>query len=280
MMAMMSINPYIAIPLATWLIAQLIKFFLAVWHNHFDLRYLYASGGMPSAHSAVVSALAVTALVRSGVESPIFGLAAIFAAIVMYDSFGVRRAAGEQAAAINAILDSLSRQIAQPRLREILGHKPAEVSVGALLGIGLGLLFNASYLSAQVNWLVSLPGKSESLIYLATGLVILVGGFFFGIWLSHKYRSSRSIGRLSKNLIIKDVTVGLLLSLISFAAYERALYLGWRLWVYLLFSILVIWALVLFMVHWPGLPAELAKEREEARLGQWLPRKRQRARKG
>jgi hypothetical protein len=71
-----------------------------------------------------------------------------------------------------------------------------------------------------------------------------------------------------------------LLSLISFAAYERALYLGWRLWVYLLFSILVIWALVLFMVHWPGLPAELAKEREEARLGQWLPRKRQRARKG
>lgn len=91
----MAYNPYIIVPFATWAVAQISKFAIAAFRGRIDFRYLYASGGMPSVHSAVVCSLAMTALLVDGVGSHLFGFTAIFAAIVMYDSFGVRRSAGE-----------------------------------------------------------------------------------------------------------------------------------------------------------------------------------------
>src|SRR4051812_44369194 len=122
-------NPYIVVPFATWAVAQVSKFTLAALRGRIDFRYLYASGGMPSVHSAVVCSLATTALLVDGANSHMFGFAAIFAAIVMYDSFGVRRSSGEQAAAINMLTETMDRnrvKLAQPglHLREILGHQP------------------------------------------------------------------------------------------------------------------------------------------------------------
>lgn len=280
-------NPYIVIPFVIWVIAQLAKFFIAAIRNDnkFDLRYLYASGGMPSAHSAVVCALAITALLHAGVTSAIFGLSAVLAAIVMYDSFGVRRAAGEQAAAINAILDSMSKQRLgfshpQQRLREILGHKPLEVTVGALVGIVLGLAFNAQYLSRQIVWLQAFATRQESIMYAIASASVILIGWLTGFGLRRRYRGSKAIRRLTKQITIMTLSLGLAGLVLSFAAYQKALYLGWRVWMYLLVVIGITWTLTLIAKYIKILPAALAEEADASRKKSWLPTKRRTKRKG
>ena len=280
-------NPYILIPLAVWVITQLAKFLLAAIksNNHFDLRYLYASGGMPSAHSAVVCSLAMTALLRSGLTSPIFGLSAVFAAIVMYDSFGVRRAAGEQAAAINAILDTMTKQplgFSHPgeRLREILGHKPLEVTVGAISGIVLALIFNARFLEGQIDWLTAFSNRPESIAYMAVSLGVIVIGLVAILILKHRYQASKIIKRLTTNVLMMSLSLGIVGLILGFANYQKALYLGWRLWIYVLSGIAVIWVLILIGSFSKRLPQELAREAEQRRIRHWLPGKRKSRRRG
>jgi acid phosphatase family membrane protein YuiD len=134
---------YLLPPLVAWTIAQISKVVLeSVWHRRLNLRVLAAMGGMPSSHSALVMAL-TTAIGRiNGVTSVAFAIALIFSVVVMYDAAGVRRAAGRQAMVLNRLVDDLvaQRGIQEERLRELLGHTPFEVIVGALLGIGVGLL--------------------------------------------------------------------------------------------------------------------------------------------
>jgi acid phosphatase family membrane protein YuiD len=57
----------------------------------------------------------------------------------------LRRAAGRQAAILNRLVEDLvhMRGMQEQRLRELLGHTPVEVVVGALLGIGVGLILPA-----------------------------------------------------------------------------------------------------------------------------------------
>ncbi len=143
-------NPYLFVPFVAWFVAQSIKFIRAAIRGDINLKYFFVSGDMPSAHSAAVCALAVTALVLNGFTSPIFGLSGFFAAVVIYDSFGVRRASGDQAVVINAILRNIDGKakgkLSSVKVREVLGHKPEEVVVGAILGALIALLLNASHL--------------------------------------------------------------------------------------------------------------------------------------
>lgn len=93
-----------------WLIAQIAKIFLfAMTHKKWDIERLVGSGGMPSSHSALVTALSTSIGILDGMNSEIFALACVFAAIVMYDAAGVRRAAGEQARILNTLLDEFDR---------------------------------------------------------------------------------------------------------------------------------------------------------------------------
>ncbi len=130
-------NPTLWIPMAAGLLVQLIKF-VTTWicQRRVDFRVLVQPGGMPSAHSAVVTALATAVGIREGTASTAFALACILAAIVMYDAAGVRRAAGRQARLLNRIVEDLYQgyPIAEERLRELLGHTPFEVIVGAVVG--------------------------------------------------------------------------------------------------------------------------------------------------
>ncbi len=130
-------NSALWLPLASGALVQLIKF-LVFWvrKRRIDFRIFVQAGGMPSSHSAMVTALATVVGVRDGTDSTIFALTCIMAAIVMYDAAGVRRAAGRQARVLNHILEDLyqGRPVAEERLRELLGHTPIEVIVGALLG--------------------------------------------------------------------------------------------------------------------------------------------------
>lgn len=136
----MILSPYLLAILAAWIIAQGAKYLIAVIKSrslrHF--RHLYISGNMPSAHSASVLALTTMIALRDGMDSGLFGLAALFAAIVMYDAVMVRRSSGEQGMAIQALIKEQKSKVAIPRAAK--GHTPVEVIVGALLGTLIGVV--------------------------------------------------------------------------------------------------------------------------------------------
>ncbi len=126
-----------------WFAAQSLKVVGEVARTRrLDLARLTGAGGMPSSHSATVTALA-TAIGRApGLSSPLFAVSAIFAAVVMYDATGVRRAVSIQARLLNRMLDDFfaRRGFDQQYLRELIGHTQREVLAGALLGVIVGLL--------------------------------------------------------------------------------------------------------------------------------------------
>lgn len=128
-----------------WLAAQTIKLVSNLCRTrHWDFRYLFSTGGMPSAHSAMVSSLATAIALECGMSSPIFAVAAIFAAIVMFDAQTVRRAAGLQARLLNQIVQELfsGHRLSQQKLAELLGHTPLQVYLGTILGISIAIMFN------------------------------------------------------------------------------------------------------------------------------------------
>ncbi len=120
-----------------WIGAQILKVIIELlWRRKLNLRLLTSAGGMPSSHSSLVCALATAIGIREGTGSSIFILSVTLALVVMYDAAGVRRAAMQQARILNQIIDELfqGHPISETRLRELLGHTPIEVVVGALLG--------------------------------------------------------------------------------------------------------------------------------------------------
>ena len=141
---MLTTNPVIDCALLAWFLAQLIKVILeAVMTRRLDARLFVSSGGMPSSHSALVVAC-TTAIGRLyGVEGPLFALAVMVSVVVMYDACNVRRSAGDTARLVNQLLAHVEKLTAEDfadDLREVMGHTPLQVLMGALLGLGVGLL--------------------------------------------------------------------------------------------------------------------------------------------
>ncbi len=137
-------NYVLVCALIGWFGAQFIKCVRYVAkHKSFSFAVIMSSGGMPSSHSATVSALVVSAAKLCGTSSPEFALAFILAFIVMYDAAGVRRAAGEQAKVLNRIAHDISigdTKYLDKNLKELIGHTPLQVIMGALLGIAIGVI--------------------------------------------------------------------------------------------------------------------------------------------
>nr|BAL53081.1 hypothetical conserved protein [uncultured Deinococcota bacterium] len=132
------------------LLAQTLKLFLYYrLEGRFQWERFLETGGMPSSHSATVSALAVSVGLREGFDSPLFAVAAVFALIVMYDATGIRRAAGLHAQLLNQLVEELQKLVekgfAQEPLKELLGHTYLEVLVGALLGLLVALAVYAFF---------------------------------------------------------------------------------------------------------------------------------------
>jgi uncharacterized protein len=125
--------------LAACLLAQVIKGVVDIIKNRkLNVRVVLGSGGMPSSHSALVTALATGVGQIDGWDSIEFALATVFAIIVMYDAAGVRRAAGKQARILNQMIDELFQEehrFNEERLKELLGHTPVQVFAGSALGI-------------------------------------------------------------------------------------------------------------------------------------------------
>ena len=97
---------------------------------------------MPSSHSALVCAAAIACGMRVGFDSPVFAVAAVLAFIVMYDAAHVRRETGEQAKVLNYIIhnwEEFKPENFERDFKELIGHTPLQVAVGAVLGSLVGL---------------------------------------------------------------------------------------------------------------------------------------------
>ncbi len=136
-------NAILVSAVTAWLIAQLLKVVVNLFLlRKLNLQLLLSSGGFPSSHSATVSALALGIGKYYGWDSPIFAVSAVYGMVVMYDAAGVRRAAGKQAEVLNQLVENLylGSDLAQERLKELIGHTPFEVFGGVIVGIIVGLL--------------------------------------------------------------------------------------------------------------------------------------------
>ena len=136
-------SPVLLIAVSAWAIAQLLKLLISIAiYRKFDVAYLTASGGMPSSHSALACATAVSCAMSAGFDSPVFAVAAVMAFIVMYDAANVRRETGEQAKVLNYILRNWGEvrpEEFEDELKELIGHTPFQVAMGAVLGVAVGL---------------------------------------------------------------------------------------------------------------------------------------------
>jgi len=141
------------------IIAQTIKVPIRlIITKEFKPGLAFSTGGMPSSHSAAVAALTTGIGMLEGIQSPLFAAACIFSVIVMFDASGIRRQAGEQAVIINQLINDFQDFVEgtkdwkdkkedekRQELKEIMGHQPIEVFVGALLGIVIAFLLYQFY---------------------------------------------------------------------------------------------------------------------------------------
>lgn len=139
------VNHAIICSLISWFLAQSMKILLYYRVEHvWDWNRFVGSGGMPSSHTAMVVALAITVGATSGFDTAVFAVCLVFAFIVMYDATGVRRETGTQATVINQILKDVlinGKRISDEQLKELVGHTPFEVLGGFVVGLCTSLIY-------------------------------------------------------------------------------------------------------------------------------------------
>ena len=141
-------NQILMVALAACFTAQFLKIPIdLIRYRKTSLKSLFSAGGMPSAHSALVGALATGVGQVKGWDSSEFAIACLFAVIVMYDAAGVRQAAGKQARILNQIIDDMfqDHEFNEERLKELLGHTPSQVLVGLSLGISIAFFAGTQF---------------------------------------------------------------------------------------------------------------------------------------
>ena len=138
-------NHAVICSLIAWFAAQALKIPLYYRVEHrWEWERFVGSGGMPSSHTAMVIALALTVGTLQGFDTAVFGVCFVLASIVMYDATGVRRETGTQATVINQILKDVlinGKRISDEELKELVGHTPFEVLGGVVVGLTTTLLY-------------------------------------------------------------------------------------------------------------------------------------------
>lgn len=136
-------NLILSLSILAWAVAQVLKLVVVlITERRWDWEHILASGGMPSSHSATVCACASSIAFLYGCSSPYFAIAAVLAVVVMYDAFNVRQETGKQAKVLNYIMENWPQmkpeEIFDKALKELVGHTPLQVLMGALLGVAVG----------------------------------------------------------------------------------------------------------------------------------------------
>lgn len=136
-------NLILNLAIMAWAAAQILKLIVVlITERRWDWQHILSSGGMPSSHSAFVCATASSIAYLYGWGSPLFAIAAGMAMVVMYDAFNVRRETGEQAKILNYMMEHWTQmkpeELFDKALKELIGHTPLQVFMGALLGVAIG----------------------------------------------------------------------------------------------------------------------------------------------
>lgn len=157
-MSLFSNYPLIA-AFTSIIFAQVVKVPLYfITNRSWNVGLAFSSGSMPSSHSAAVASLSTAVGILDGVSSTPFAIAVVFSAIIMFDAAGVRRHAGNQAIALNRLIIEFNEFVQEMRakpknslqeqreaLKELLGHRPIEVFVGAIVGICISFILYFIY---------------------------------------------------------------------------------------------------------------------------------------
>ncbi len=127
-------HPIFIVAFVSWFLAQFLKIFTG---GKIRLKDFFASGGMPSSHSSSTMGLTAACGIMLGFDSPVFIVAFVFTMVVMYDAANVRLQTGKHAEIINDLVEyvRIHKEFDADELKEIIGHEPFEVLMGALLGI-------------------------------------------------------------------------------------------------------------------------------------------------
>jgi uncharacterized protein len=137
------LHPVTWVTAVAWLTADLLKVvILRFRHGVTDWRRFFGTGGMPSSHTAFITALTTCIALSEGMESPIFGLALGLTILTGVDAAGLRRSAGLQAEVLNKIVADLykNKHVKPPRVKETLGHTLPEVLAGVAVGVAVPFL--------------------------------------------------------------------------------------------------------------------------------------------
>ncbi len=131
---------------SAWIAAQILKIFTGVFKlRKFSVtEMLFGTGGMPSSHTAAVAALTTAMALRYGLDSGYFAIGFLLCIIIMRDATGVRLEAGKQAKVLNRIMKDLFAaerpDEINENLKELVGHTPLQVFVGAVVGVAVPFL--------------------------------------------------------------------------------------------------------------------------------------------
>ena len=147
--SVLTFNEILTVSLLSWFVAQVLKTIINfVLLGRFQLERMWGDGGMPSAHSATVTAMVIATARSEGIHSAIFAVAAVVAIITMHDAMGVRRETGEQAKVLNKMLEQWIEVteknnpfLQNMHLKGMVGHTPLQVMAGFALGILVGFLY-------------------------------------------------------------------------------------------------------------------------------------------
>lgn len=151
----MIINFPLEVAIISMMLAQVIKLpILYIMEKKWVPSIMFSTGGMPSSHSAFVTALMIGVGLTEGIASPYFAISFVLAGVVIHDAVGIRREAGKHATVLNqmkeeydVIVKEFSRGedrddlVVEQHLKELLGHEPVEAVTGTLLGVLVSLLF-------------------------------------------------------------------------------------------------------------------------------------------
>jgi uncharacterized protein len=137
-------NEVLMVGLVAWMLAQFLKVPIEyIRYRRRNWALWFSSGGMPSSHSSLMTSVTLAIGLFHGFETPTFALAFALSMIVIYDATGVRREAGRHAEKINILINEFfsGQTISEKQLKEVIGHTPAQVTAGILLGVVTALAF-------------------------------------------------------------------------------------------------------------------------------------------
>lgn len=142
------IRELFALPLVIAIVSQVASQAFKVFYYSFRERRLAIdrfvhAGGMPSAHTAFVTALTAAIGIQSGITSDVFAVSTVFSFIVIYDAYRLRGHVQSHAVLLNRLLaprravgeGASGDPDAPPVLREHVGHSLPEIGAGIIWGL-------------------------------------------------------------------------------------------------------------------------------------------------